>query len=372
MNLKETILIVDDTLTNIDILVNLLDKYDVVVATSGNEALTILDKDENIDLILLDIMMPDMDGFEVCKIIKNNDKYKNIPIIFLTAKFDDLSIQEGFELGAVDYITKPFRPIELLARIKTHVKIVNHEKKIVEYNKSIAIRELIHNIAHQWRQPLSVISTASSAIALQKEMNMLEDKELLSYCNKITNSTQYLSKVIDNISKMLEDKNESTQIDVKSILNRNIILFFGDVSENNIDVKININANIIINGNENKFIQIILAIIVNSKELLNSLESTDKVILIEATKDESHCHLCIYDNGGGISSEIINRIFEPYFTTKYKSQDKGLGLFIVKKTIEELFKGTVSVSNIDFIYNDKKQKGANFEISIPLFNLDSI
>ena len=372
MNSKESILIVDDTRTNIDILVNLLDKYEIVVATSGDEALTILDKDENIDLILLDIMMPDMDGFEVCKIIKNNDKCKNIPIIFLTAKFDDLSIQEGLELGAVDYITKPFRPIELLARIKTHVKILNHEKKIVEYNKSIAIRELINNIAHQWRQPLSVISTASSSITLQKEMNILKDEDLLSYCNKITNNAEYLSKIIDNVSKMLEDKNELAQINIKSVFNRNSILFFGDVSDNNIDVNININSNIIINGNENKFVQILLAIIVNSKELLSSLDSTDKVILIDVTQNESHCHLSICDNGGGISSEFINRIFEPYFTTKYKSQDKGLGLFIVKKTIEELFKGTVSVSNIDFIYNDRKQKGASFDISIPLYNVDSI
>lgn len=366
MNLKETILIVDDTLTNIDILVKLLEKYDIVVATSGEEALSILEDDEHIDLILLDIMMPVMDGFEVCKTLKKNNKYKNIPVIFLTAKFDDASIQEGFEIGAVDYIIKPFRPIELLSRIKTHLKIIRHEKKIIEYNKNIAIAELIHNIAHQWRQPLSVISTASSAIVLQKELNMLEDKELFEFCNKITNNTQHLSKIIDNIATILEDTNESTQIDLDTIFERNHVLFFGDSSQNNIEVNINIEKAISINGNRNKFIQIMLAIITNSKEHFTQIKFDEKVITIEAIRNVDVCTLSIYDNAGGIPVDVIDRIFEPYFTTKHKSQGKGLGLYLVKKVVEELFEGSIAISNIEFIHNNKKQKGAQVEISIPL------
>jgi two-component system sensor histidine kinase/response regulator len=366
MNLKETILIVDDTLTNIDILVNLLDNYDIVVATSGEEALSILDEDEHIDLILLDIMMPDMDGFEVCKTLKKNNKHKNIPVIFLTAKFDDVSIQEGFEIGAVDYIIKPFRPIELLARIKTHLKIVRHEKKIIEYNKNMAISELIQNIAHQWRQPLSVISTASSAIVFQKELNMLEDSELFEFCNKITNSTQYLSKIIDNISNILEDTNESTQIDINNIFNRNYVLFFGDFIDNKIDVDIDIEKNILLKGNRNKFIEILLAIITNSKDLLNETQLNEKLIFIKVIRKIDECTIGIFDNAGGIPVEVVDRIFEPYFTTKHKAQGKGLGLYLVEKTIKELFKGTINVSNIEFMHNHKKERGAYFEISIPL------
>ena len=123
MSEKPIILAVDDEKININILIDLLgDDYDVIVALNGEKALKQVQKRE-IDLILLDIMMPEMDGYEVCKILKSQDITKDIPILFITAKTDDESIVKGFEMGGVDYITKPFRPIELQARVKTHLKL---------------------------------------------------------------------------------------------------------------------------------------------------------------------------------------------------------------------------------------------------------
>ncbi|WP_455757595.1 diguanylate cyclase [Sulfurimonas sp.] len=119
---KQTILIVDDTETNIDILIDLLSAYDVVVATNGVSALEIVNEDSP-DLILLDIMMPEMDGYEVCQKLKNNYETKNIPVIFITAKTDEDSIEKAYEVGGIDYITKPFKPRELIARVKTHLKL---------------------------------------------------------------------------------------------------------------------------------------------------------------------------------------------------------------------------------------------------------
>ncbi len=117
MQENPVILAVDDTETNIDILVELLgDKYEVMVALDGESALEITEE-EKIDLILLDIMMPEMDGFEVCNRLKSNEKTKNIPIIFLTAKTDEDSIEKAYEIGGIDYVTKPFKPKELLARV---------------------------------------------------------------------------------------------------------------------------------------------------------------------------------------------------------------------------------------------------------------
>jgi len=117
----KTILIVDDTDTNVDILNELLeDKYDIMVAIDGEFALEIIDK--NIpDLILLDIMMPNIDGYEVCRRLKLNLKTKDIPVIFLTVKDDECSIEKAYDAGGIDYITKPFKPKELLARIKTQL-----------------------------------------------------------------------------------------------------------------------------------------------------------------------------------------------------------------------------------------------------------
>ncbi|MCD6292820.1 MAG: diguanylate cyclase [Deltaproteobacteria bacterium] len=112
-----TILVVDDTVANLDILVGLLDDYDVIEAAGGSEALEIV-VEEEIDLILLDIMMPGMDGYEVCRRLKENEKSSTIPIIFITAMSDEDAIEEAYDTGGVDYVTKPFKPKELLARVK--------------------------------------------------------------------------------------------------------------------------------------------------------------------------------------------------------------------------------------------------------------
>lgn len=124
------ILAVDDTKTNISILLELLgEDYDIVPATSGAKALEIVKKIQ-IDLILLDIMMPEMDGYEVCKILKSEEKTKDIPILFITAKVDEESIVDAFKVGGVDYVTKPFQPFELIARIQTHLKLSDTLKSL--------------------------------------------------------------------------------------------------------------------------------------------------------------------------------------------------------------------------------------------------
>jgi len=127
--IKKTILIVDDTVSNLDILIELLNDYDIIDATNGEDAIEIA-QNEKIDLLLLDIMMPNMDGYEVCKRLKENHTTKNIPIIFITAKTDEASIEKAFDIGGTDYITKPFLPKELLARVKKELHIQNLQNEL--------------------------------------------------------------------------------------------------------------------------------------------------------------------------------------------------------------------------------------------------
>ena len=148
---KATILIVDDTETNIDILLGLLSDYDVAVATDGQSAIDIVSEDD-IDLILLDIMMPDMDGYDVCKTLKATNK--NIPIIFITAKSDEDSIERAYDVGGNDYITKPFKPRELIARIKTQLKVkhlIGHLDYISSHDEMTGIynRRKFFQLAHK-------------------------------------------------------------------------------------------------------------------------------------------------------------------------------------------------------------------------------
>jgi diguanylate cyclase (GGDEF)-like protein len=138
---KPTILIVDDTETNIDILLDLLSDYDVTVATDGYGALEIA-KDDKPALILLDIMMPDMDGYEVCKKLQSDSDTKDIPVIFITAKTDEDSIEKAYATGGIDYITKPFKPRELIARVKTQLKLrelINHLDFIASFDQMTGI-----------------------------------------------------------------------------------------------------------------------------------------------------------------------------------------------------------------------------------------
>jgi len=132
-----TVLVVDDTESNIDILLDILgEEYDISVALDGQTAIEIATS-QKIDLILLDIMMPDMNGFDVCKVLKEQPTTKNIPIIFITSKTDENSIEEAYEIGGVDYVTKPFRYKELRARVKTHIdlkNLISHLDHIASYD----------------------------------------------------------------------------------------------------------------------------------------------------------------------------------------------------------------------------------------------
>ena len=165
---NKTILIVDDTISNLDILMELLDEYDLIDATNGKDALEILST-EHIDLILLDIMMPEMDGYEVCSRIKSQDDTKNIPIIFITAKTDEESISKAYDVGGSDYIRKPFFPKELFARIKKELRLeeVISELKYLSvidpltklYNRRFFIdsSKTVLELAKRERTPLSLM-----------------------------------------------------------------------------------------------------------------------------------------------------------------------------------------------------------------------
>ncbi len=138
MDFKYNVLIVDDVVDNIQMAMNILkeENYNLTFALSGEEALTLLEQND-FDIILLDIMMPGMDGYEVCQKIKKIDKYLNVPIVFLTAKTDIDSITKGFSLGAVDYLIKPFHAEELLARVKTQLELYRSKLVLEEHNLSL-------------------------------------------------------------------------------------------------------------------------------------------------------------------------------------------------------------------------------------------
>jgi len=136
MSNKQTILIVDDEKTNIDMLINLLksttNQYRIIPVLSGEKALEAVQK-RKIDLILLDIVMPQMNGYEVCKVLKSQNSTKDIPILFITSSSDDASIEKAYNFGASDYVTKPIRALELLSRVRLNLKLQETLEKLEHY-----------------------------------------------------------------------------------------------------------------------------------------------------------------------------------------------------------------------------------------------
>ncbi|MEQ8189134.1 MAG: response regulator, partial [Candidatus Eremiobacterota bacterium] len=157
------VLIVDDVPKNIQLLGNILNNegYDIIIAENGKEALERI-SDVLPDIILLDIMMPEMDGYETCKILKENDRTRDIPVIFLTAKTEMEDIVKGFNAGSVDYITKPFNSTELMARVKTHITLKKLFDKEKEYVKELKELNKLKNkflgiAAHDIRSPVATM-----------------------------------------------------------------------------------------------------------------------------------------------------------------------------------------------------------------------
>lgn len=156
---KDLIFVVDDNRMNIQLLNSILSKenYQVIATLDSEKAYEIAAKEQP-DLILLDIMMPKMDGFEVCKLLKARKATKYIPIIFLTARNDEEGVQKGFKLGAADYVTRPFNRAELLARIETHLRLKHTHERLLELERQSSILAMAVTANHEINQPLTVLS----------------------------------------------------------------------------------------------------------------------------------------------------------------------------------------------------------------------
>ena len=246
----------------------------------------------------------------------------------------------------------------------THLK--KQESLAIENKKMLAIKELLHNIAHQWRQPLSAISTSASGLKLSHELGMLTDDLVEQYSSGITYNCKYLSKTIDNFTNLSLYMKEDTTIHIKEILMQKLQLLECNTLPNNIKIIENINQNLTYWGSQQYFIQSIMHIVNNSVDALIVHNKSDfKYIFIDAYCSKKELIINIKDNAGGISSDNLSKIFEPYFTTKHQSLGSGMDLYITKTIINNM-NGEVNVSNVEYIYDERSQKGALFCIKLPI------
>jgi len=372
------ILIVDDVKANLISLEALLESinsdFNIIQANSGVEALEYaLTAKPN--LIILDIQMPEMDGFEVAQLLKANKNTQDIPVIFLTAAFKSEEFKEqGFVLGAVDYLTKPIDEHQFANRINLYAKLIksiedNRKKdlKLNEQSKLVSMGEMIGNIAHQWRQPLSVISTGITGMQVEKEYGLLSDEKFEKTCEMINSNAQYLSKTIDDFRNFVQGERVKQKFNLKGDITSFLHLVEGTITQNNIKIILDLDENIIIDGYENELTQCLINIFNNAKDVISEQEETNRFIFITTKLENDEIIIKIKDNGGGIDESILKRIFEPYFTTKHQSQGTGLGLHMTRNLIVDGMNGFLGVQNCEYEYNNQMQKGAEFIIKFSLY-----
>jgi len=392
------ILIVDDNHANLKTLDFLIDDINfeadinvyILSADNGKDALSIAIKNK-IALIILDIQMPLMDGFEVATYLKKTSKTKNIPIIFLTAAFKSQEMQDrGLHLGAVDYLLKPIDSLILVPKIKHYIDFYVTTNKLKDINKKLeekikiaikenstitarlhqseklaAMGEMIGNIAHQWRQPIAIISMWANNIIADIDMDEIENENLKKYATKINEQTKHLSQTIDDFRNFFTPNKEKTLFTLKNSIDKTMNLLTAAFKTHNIKVIEDI-EDIKITALENELTQALLNIIKNAKDVLITLDKDEKKLLfINIYQKNDNILIEIKDNGGGISENIIDKVFEPYFTTKHKSQGTGIGLYMTQSIITRDFFGTISVENITYIYENQSYNGAKFTVKIP-------
>ena len=252
---------------------------------------------------------------------------------------------------------------------KNHIllsmKDVTKNKLFEEQSKLAAMGEMIGNIAHQWRQPLSVITTVSSNVKFHKEYDELKNYDVTSDMNTIMQQADYLSKTIDDFRNFIKNSKEINLISIKSVVEKTLSLLHAAMVNNGINVISNLNDDLEIEANENELIQSFINIINNAKDAENEnvKNSDDKLIFVETLKEDSNLIVLIKDNGGGIPNTIMNRIFEPYFTTKNKSVGTGIGLSMTYKMLVERQHALINVYNEEYVYDNKNYKGACFKIT---------
>lgn len=362
---RPRILIVDDVPRNIQLAGSALKKHDynIAIAYSAAEAKERLHQ-KPIDLILLDIMMPGQDGISLCRSIRLHPEYADIPIIFLTALSDMNSVIQGFDCGAQDYITKPFKQKELIRRVWLHLELRQKRKELEDVNKNLekivdertrelekANRELkkldqakndfIGLISHEIRTPLTGI--IGFADLLDK---MLTSSHHLRYLKILRKSAARLEKFVETALLITSIKTDRYELVKKPLLLRMMldeaVELFHEISKNrNIHVAINVEPDDLLIVGDHELLRMCFNII-----LENALKFSpkDDYVQIEAGKKGDELRITIIDRGPGIPAGIKDQLFELFVTDDVMHHKEGLCLGLpTAKMIMELHGGRIEV-----------------------------
>lgn len=323
MDKKYTILIIDDKTENLHYLNTILKEEDFLIRATSDATFAINSSKLNPpDLILLDIKMPNLDGFEVCKIIQEDEKLKEIPIIFISALDDTQNKVKALNMGGVDYITKPFEKEEVIARVKTQLKIFEGKNTI---SKLLELQDFfLKKIIHEMNTPLSIISL--NIDNLESTLGYKEQFEAIKASSKslssIYNDLYYLIK---KEKKTTEEKN----INLVRFLSSRVAFFDEMANIKNIDIALDINEEFEV------FMDVYELERVVDNTISNAIKYSFEDSTIEITLDKEDENFFLFIKDEGIEIADINAVFQAYYQQKDKNIGLGLGLSIVKEICDK-------------------------------------
>jgi signal transduction histidine kinase len=274
--------------------------------------------------------------------------------------------------GTIKWIQEEFKTtfdkegnaINFLGTLQDISRSVEQERIIQEQSKNAAMGEMIGNIAHQWRQPLSSISSSATSMILENEMGVLDNQQIKEFGQMINKNAQYLSKTIEDFRNLIKGDTQKVVFNLSKNIRSFIYMIEGSIESNQIELSLNLDDTIEINGYPHDLTQCLMNIYNNTKDALAKIESQKKCMFIETLMCEDRAEIRIKDNAGGIAAEVLPKIFEPYFTTKHQSQGTGLGLHMTYKLIVEGMSGTIKADNVTFSHENNEYRGVEFVITI--------
>ena len=252
----------------------------------------------------------------------------------------------------------------MLGEYEKSEELKQKQKLLMSQEKLASMGDMIGNIAHQWRQPLSIISTGATGMKMQKEFDTLSDEQFLNTCDLINDNAQYLSKTIDDFRNFIKGDRDKKVFNLKDNINSFLHLVEGSVKNHNLNIILDLKEDIKIDGYPNELTQCLINIFNNAKDVIK--KQNNRYLFISTLTQEDKAIIKIKDNGGGIPKDILPKIFEPYFTTKHQSQGTGLGLHMTYNLIVDGMGGTVEATNVEYEYDGENYVGAEFLITLPM------
>lgn len=259
--------------------------------------------------------------------------------------------------------------MEITRQLKQEIEVNKKKDVLIQQQSRLAILgEMIGNIAHQWRQPLSMITVAISSLKLKKDFGNLEESDIDFTTEEIMRSANFLSKTIEDFRNFFKKDKQRELFYIDEVISNTYNIIKASYVNNNIVMDYSNVEKIEYDGFPSELSQVFLNIFTNAKEILVAKNIDKKYVRVSVKKLESIIQISILDNGGGVDNKIIEKIFDPYFSTKHQSMGTGLGLYMSTLIIKRSFKGNLYIKNEEFIYEGKAYKGANFIIELPLEN----